>query len=216
MQWRPREQSWPLALAVKPGQVSSVWVKGAHFQETERRRERRRASWVSSCCQRANVLCSARERARGPGQVVWRREQALCRGSGRGWRESRATLSQLALLPLRLPDLWVSSCGSRPHRDILRSSSKSDSKAASREHGCPGAAGVLGRGAHWASRLLSSSSLSSQLSPWSRGVGVVSRGPERGRGSLPGEPLKLWKLSERLWAPDPGSGLPYLVLLAIP
>lgn len=42
-------------------------------------------------------------------------------------------MSQLTLRPLRLPDLWVSSCGSRPHRDILRSSSKSDSKAASLE-----------------------------------------------------------------------------------
>ena len=58
IQWRPREQSWPLALAVKPGQVSSVWVKGTHFQEPERKCERRRVSRVSSQAAKGR-MCSA-------------------------------------------------------------------------------------------------------------------------------------------------------------
>ena len=126
----------------------------------------------------------------------------------------QSNLSQPTLLSLRLPDLWVSSCGSRPHRVILRSSSKCDSKAASREHGCPGAAGALGRRAHWASRLLSSSSLSSQLSPWSRGVGVVSRGPERGRGSLPREPLNSGSYQKGRELPTQGVG--FLTWFSLP
>lgn len=47
-----------MALAVKPGQVSSVWVKGTHSQEPERKCERRRVSWVSSQAAKGQ-MCSA-------------------------------------------------------------------------------------------------------------------------------------------------------------
>lgn len=107
------------------------------------------------------------------------------------------------------PGPRISPCGSQgPHRDVLRSSSKSGSTAAaSLEALLPWHSWGSGTGHHWASRLLFSSLLVLTALPLGIGLACMSgRGPEEERWAASQRTSKLWSYQKGCELPTQGVG----------